>query len=123
MTALRYGAVSPFSAGLRCRCPRCGQGKLYKGLLKVADRCAVCDLDLSAQDSGDGPAIFVILIVGAIAVGIALWVEIAFSPPTWVHLIYQVPLVIGLSIALLHPLKAVLIAYQYRHKTPGFETD
>lgn len=120
---MRHGAVSPFSAGLRCRCPRCGQGKLYKGLLTVTGRCSVCDLDLSAQDSGDGPAVFVILIVGAVAVGIALWVELAYSPPTWVHLIYQIPLVLGLSILLLRPFKATLIAYQFRHKTPGFETD
>lgn len=91
--------------------------------MSVTDRCTVCDLDLSAQDSGDGPAVFVILIVGAIAVGAALWIELAFAPPTWVHLVYQIPLVIGLSILFLRPLKATLIAYQFRHKTPGFETD
>lgn len=123
MTAVRHGSVSPFSAGMRCRCPRCGQGKLFKGLLSVNDRCAVCELDLSAQDSGDGPAVFVILIVGAIAVAMALWVELVFAPPTLVHLIYQIPLVLGLSIVLLRPFKATLIAYQFRHKTPGFETD
>ena len=61
--------------------------------------------------------------VGAIAVATALAVELSYSPPTWVHLVYQVPLVIGLSIGFLRPFKATLIAYQYRHKTPGFETD
>ena len=120
---MRRGAVSPLSAGIRCRCPRCGSGKLYDGLLAVAPRCANCDLNLSAQDSGDGPAVFVILIVGAIAVALALVVEVNFGPPTWMHLVYQVPLVIGLSIGLLRPFKATLIAYQYRHKTPGFDTD
>jgi uncharacterized protein (DUF983 family) len=120
---MRYGAVSPLSAGLRCRCPRCGVGKLYSGLLTVAPRCSHCGLDLSAQDSGDGPAVFVILFVGAIAVAAALAVELTYSPPTWVHLVYEIPLVSGLSILLLRPFKATLIAYQYRHKTPGFETD
>lgn len=120
---MRYGAAPPLSAGLRCCCPRCGEGKLYRGLLTVTERCSVCDLDLSGQDSGDGPAVFVILIVGAIVVAVALWVELSFAPPFWIHILYQIPLVTGLSIGLLRPFKAVLIAYQYRHKTSGFETD
>jgi uncharacterized protein (DUF983 family) len=94
---------------------------LYSGLLTVRQRCAVCDLDLSAQDSGDGPAVFVILIVGFLAVGLALIVESAFSPTTWVHLVYQTPFVTIVSILLLRPFKATLIALQYRNKTPGFE--
>ena len=116
-----YGETSPFAAGLLCRCPRCGQGKLYKGLLNVAPTCNVCGLDLSAHDSGDGPAVFVILIVGAIAVLVAFMVESAFEPSPLVHLVIQLPLVIGLSIGLLRPMKAMLIALQYRHKTAGFE--
>lgn len=118
-----YGAVSPFSAGLRCRCPRCGRGRLYAGLLAVADQCDDCGLDLQAQDSGDGPAVFVILIVGALAVLVALIVEVLFSPPLVAHLLYQIPLVIGLSLLLLRRLKAVLIALQYRHRTAGFEAE
>ena len=117
------GSVSPFRAGLTCRCPKCGRGKLYRGLLTVADKCDVCGLDLSAQDSGDGPAIFVILFVGAIAVLVAFIVEATFAPPLLVHLLYQIPLVVGLSIGLLRPFKATLIALQYRHKTPGFEAE
>jgi uncharacterized protein (DUF983 family) len=116
-----YGEVSPFRAGLLCRCPRCGQGRLFRGLLSVAPACGTCGLDLSAHDSGDGPAVFVILIVGAIAVLVAFIVESSFAPSPLVHLVIQIPLVIGLSIALLRPMKATLIALQYRHKTAGFE--
>jgi uncharacterized protein (DUF983 family) len=65
--------------------------------------------------------VFVILIVGFAAVLLALVVEFAFAPPTWVHLVYQVPFVLGLSVLLLRPLKATLIALQYRHRTAGFE--
>ena len=113
--------VSPWRAGLLCRCPRCGRGKVFRGLLNVAAACHVCGLDLSAHDTGDGPAIFVILIVGGLAVAIAFIVETAFAPPIWAHLIYQIPLVLGLSILLLRPLKATLIALQYRHNVGGFD--
>ena len=106
---------------MRCRCPRCGQGRLFKGLLTVRPVCDACGLDLSAQDSGDGPAVFVILFVGFAAVLLAVLVELAFAPATWVHLLYQIPFVLGLSILLLRPLKATLIALQYRHRTAGFE--
>jgi uncharacterized protein (DUF983 family) len=113
-------AVSPFVVGLLCRCPECGRGKLFKGLLDVEIACNVCGLDLSAHDSGDGPAVFVILIVGGLAVTLAFIVETAFTPPIWAHLIYQIPFVLGASILLLRPLKATLIALQYRHHVAGF---
>ena len=90
-----YPSVSPFRAGLACRCPRCGQGRLYSGFLEVARRCAVCDLDLSAQDSGDGPAVFIILILGFIVVGLALGTEIVFAPPFWVHALLWPPVILG----------------------------
>lgn len=114
-------AVSPFVVGLLCRCPACGQGKLFKGLLDVRASCDACGLDLSAHDSGDGPAVFVILIVGGLAVTLVFMVETAFTPPIWVHLIYQIPFVLGASILLLRPLKATLIALQYRHHVAGFD--
>jgi uncharacterized protein (DUF983 family) len=117
-------SVSPFVAGLLCRCPHCGKGKLYKnlfgGLLDVRADCVSCGLDYSAHDAGDGPAVFVILIVGGLAVALAFIVENAFMPPVWAHLIYQIPFVLGASILLLRPLKATLIALQYRHHAAGF---
>ena len=112
--------VSAFRAGLSCRCPRCGEGKLYRGLLTVAERCGSCGLDLTAQDSGDGPAVFVIFIIGFLAVALAALVEFSFAPPVWAHLIYQVPFIVGGSILLLRPFKATLIALQYRHRAAGF---
>ena len=79
--------VPPLQAGLRCRCPRCGQGKLFKGLLDVTKSCAVCGLDLTAHDSGDGPAVFAIFLLGFIVVPLALGFEAAFAPPIWLHLV------------------------------------
>ena len=108
-------AVSPLRAALGCRCPRCGQGRLFAGLLNVRRACEVCGLDLSAQDAGDGPAVFVILFLGLIVVGLAALVEINFSPPVWVHLVLWTPLILGGAVAMLRPLKAGLIALQYRH--------
>ena len=119
-----FPPLSPFATGLRCRCPRCGTGKLFGGLLKVAERCTHCDLDLSAQDSGDGPAVFVIFVVGPIVTGLALWLEVSVAPPLWLHIVLWTSVITAGSIALLHPFKAVLVALQYRHKAgePGTRT-
>jgi uncharacterized protein (DUF983 family) len=107
---------------LRRRCPACGKGRLYESYLKVAGRCAVCDLDLGSQDSGDGPAVFIIMFVGFVVVGLALWVEVAFAPPMWLHLSAWIPLIVGLALVLLPPLKAWLIALHYRHDLLGEDT-
>ncbi len=114
-----YPPVSPLAAALSCRCPRCGEGKLYDGLLSVAPACARCGLDLRAEDAGDGPAVFVVLLLGAVTVLLAILVESAFAPPLWVHAVLWTPLVIGGAILLLRPLKAGLIALQYRHRHLG----
>jgi uncharacterized protein (DUF983 family) len=111
---------SPLKAGLLCRCPRCGEGSLYNGLLTVADTCTVCGFDLRAQDSGDGPAVFVILILGAVVVALALLTESAFSPPLWLHAVLWPPLIIGGAFGMLRIFKALLIAMQYRHRVAGF---
>jgi uncharacterized protein (DUF983 family) len=113
--AQHYPELSPIATGLGCRCPRCGQGALFQGLLTVRARCPVCDLDLSPHDSGDGPAVFVIFILGALVVPLAALVDDLFSPPAWVHLLIWLPTVIGLSILLLRPAKALLIAYHYKN--------
>jgi uncharacterized protein (DUF983 family) len=114
-----YPPVSPLAAALGCRCPRCGEGKVFDGVLHVARVCAVCGLDLSAQDAGDGPAVFVILLLGAVIVGLAFLVEHLFAPPFWVHVVLWVPATFGGAILLLRPLKAGLIALQYRHLALG----
>jgi uncharacterized protein (DUF983 family) len=110
-----FSAVSLWRAALGCRCPRCGRGRLFAGLLSVRQACEVCGLDLSAQDAGDGPAVFVIFFLGLIVVGLAALVEIRYSPPIWVHLLLWTPLILGGAIVMLRPLKAGLIALQYRH--------
>jgi uncharacterized protein (DUF983 family) len=110
-----YPPVSPLVAALSCRCPRCGKGKIYDGILTVAPQCSVCGLDISAHDAGDGPAVFVILSLGAWVVLLAILVEIAFAPPIWVHIVLWGPTIIGGAILLLRPFKAGLIALQYRH--------
>ena len=102
-------------AGLRCRCPRCGRGKLFDGLLTVKARCDVCGLDFSPHDSGDGPAVFVIFILGALMMPLVFWVEFTFEPPPWVHLVIWVPVILILAILMLRPMKATLVAYHYRN--------
>jgi uncharacterized protein (DUF983 family) len=108
-------AVSPLRAAISCCCPRCGQGRLFSGLLTVRPRCEVCGLDFPGQDAGDGPAVFVILFLGLIVVGLAAIVEIEFAPPIWVHLVLWTPLILFGAVAMLRPFKAGLIALHYRH--------
>ena len=108
--------ISPLAAGLRSKCPRCGEGQLFDGFLTVKARCQRCDLDLSIADSGDGPAVFVIFIVGPVATGLALLTESIFTPPYWLHLVIWPPLILGGVVALLRPFKATLIALQFKYK-------
>jgi uncharacterized protein (DUF983 family) len=112
-------AVSPLRAALGCRCPQCGEGRLFSGLLSVRQACEVCGLDLSGQDAGDGPAVFAILFLGMLFVGLAALVEIRFSPPLWVHLLLWGPLILTGAVAMLRPLKAGLIALQYHLRRLG----
>ncbi|MBK0020471.1 DUF983 domain-containing protein [Brucella pseudogrignonensis] len=111
-----YPAVDPVKSGLTGHCPRCGEGKLFDGFLTVAPRCRVCGLDYSFADSGDGPAAFVILIIGFIVVGLALWMEVNYSPPLWVHFTLWVPLAIILSLLAIRSIKGILINLQFRNK-------
>jgi uncharacterized protein (DUF983 family) len=110
--------VSPIIAGLSCRCPRCGQGALFVGhfSLDVLPACAVCGLEYRFIDSGDGPAVFAIMILGFLILGLALIVEFRLSPPFWVHILLWVPITLFVALGLLRPMKAILIALQYHHK-------
>ena len=111
-----YPDLPPTQTGMRGRCPRCGEGRLFEGFLGLPDHCANCGLPYDFADAGDGPAVFIMMIVGFIVVGLALVVEFTFHPPYWLHVIIWVPLILGLSIGLLRPLKGLLIAQQYRHR-------
>jgi len=103
-------------SGLAGRCPACGKGKLYSGYLALAPRCDVCGLDYGFADSGDGPAVFVVLVTGFIVTGAALFTEIVYAPPYWVHALLWGPLAIILPLLLLRSFKGALIAVQYHHK-------
>lgn len=118
-----FAPIDPFKAGLACTCPRCGQGRLFDGLVKIKPACSACGLDYSFADSGDGPAVFVIMIIGFIVVGLALYVDVTFSPPFWLQLIIWIPLAIVLCLWLLRVMKATLIALQYRNNARQGEID
>jgi uncharacterized protein (DUF983 family) len=107
---------SVLEAALRCRCPRCGKGRLFHKVLEVRPRCEHCGLDLAQNDSGDGATALVILVLGAIVVALAFWTEFRFNPPLWVHAILWPVIIVPLAIVLIRPTKAALIAMQYRHR-------
>jgi uncharacterized protein (DUF983 family) len=108
---------SPFDVALRGACPRCGKGRLFAGLLNVVDRCSSCGLDLRGNDAGDGPAVFVILGLGAIIMILVFWVEFRYEPPWWVHVAIWLPLTFALAVWMLRFLKALLVAQQFVHRT------
>jgi uncharacterized protein (DUF983 family) len=103
-------------ASLLGRCPRCGQGRLFDGYLSIAPACTVCGQDFKSFDVGDGAAALVILVVGAIVCGLALWVEFTFQPPLWVHAVLWAPLIAVLTFVFLRLVKSALLVLQYRHK-------
>jgi uncharacterized protein (DUF983 family) len=109
-------SVSPFKAGLTCSCPRCGGGKLFAGYLTLAPRCETCGLDYAFADSGDGPAVFVILFGGLIAMIAVLVVELVWRPSYWVHAAVGIPVVLAATLLPLRFLKSLLIALQFHHK-------
>ncbi len=106
----------PIARGLRSRCPRCGEGKLFRGFLSLHPSCEHCGLDYSFADAGDGPAVFVILIGGFIVVFAALITEFLYQPPYWVHAMLWLPLILIVTLTPLRPIKGLLIALQYHHK-------
>ena len=107
---------SPIKTGLAGRCPRCGKGKLFHGFITLAKSCDVCDLDYDFADSGDGPAVFVMLLAGFVMVGAALLVEVYYEPPYWLHLLVFLPLTLFVCLGMLRPMKGVLIALQYHNR-------
>ncbi len=89
---------------------------MFKSYLKLADKCAVCGENLLALEQGDGPAVFATLILGSIVVGLALYVEVAYMPPFWVHGALWLPLILGGSLAMLPPLKGLMVGIHFRHR-------
>jgi uncharacterized protein (DUF983 family) len=114
---LADAALTPLAAALKGACPRCGKGRLFgrglTGVIRFAPRCNVCGLDYQAFNVGDGAASFLILIVGAIVTGLAMWLELTREPPWWVHVVLWLPLTIVLSLALMRVAKGLLLALEY----------
>jgi uncharacterized protein (DUF983 family) len=101
---------------LRGLCPRCGAKTLFQSLTGFAPRCRACGLDYSAFNVGDGPAAFLILVIGALVTGLAIALELGANPPFWVHILLWVPLTSLAVIGSLRAAKALLLALEYRHK-------
>jgi uncharacterized protein (DUF983 family) len=109
-------SISALQAGLTCRCPRCGKGPLFTKLLSLRERCESCGLSYAFIDTGDGPAVFAIFVLGFLILGGALWVEFTFDPPVWVHIVLWGLLTPLIAVVLLRFLKALLIALQFQNK-------
>jgi uncharacterized protein (DUF983 family) len=107
--------------GFRGRCPRCGEGKLFRAFLKVDNNCSVCDLDFTPHRADDLPAYLVIVIVGHIVVPTALWIETDYSPPVWLQLAIYLPFTLVASLALLQPVKGAVVGMQWALRMHGFD--
>ena len=109
-------ANSPAVTGLSAICPRCGKGRLFRAGLVVRDRCDACGLDFKFIDTGDGPAVFAIFLLGVLGLGGAMIAEFKFGAPVWLHVVLWGLLLPLAAFFMLRWLKATLIALQYRHK-------
>ena len=107
--------------GFRGRCPRCGEGKLFRAFLKTADNCSVCGLDFSPHRADDLPAYLVIVVVGHIVVPVALWIETNYSPAVWLQLAIYLPVTFVMSLALLQPVKGAVVGAQWALRMHGFD--
>jgi uncharacterized protein (DUF983 family) len=107
--------------GFRCRCPRCGQGRLFRAFLKTADNCSVCGLDFTPHRADDLPAYLVIVIVGHVVVPTVLMIETNFSPPVWLQLLIYLPFTFFASLALLQPVKGAVVGLQWALHMHGFD--
>lgn len=116
MTGHHEDKISALGATLAGRCPRCGGGALFKGVLTLGDACPACKLDYKFIDTGDGPAVFAIMILGGVVLGGALWFEFRFNPPVWQHVVLWGLLTPLLAVGLLRLLKAGLAVLQYRNR-------
>ena len=108
---------------LTCTCPRCGQGKIFKpGLtLEVVEKCPSCHLALAKNDSGDGPAVFLIFILGFLLVPLALLLDAFVTPPLWVHAVLWTVVALGICVFTMRPTKAYVIALQFKHHPESWE--
>lgn len=112
-----------FDAGWKGLCPCCGTGRMFKGWLKVTDRCQSCGLDYEFAAPDDGPAFFAICFVAFPLLFVVVWIEVAFSPAWWLHMLVSLPIMIGPCLASLRPIKGWLVASQFMNKAQEAGTD
>ena len=110
------GRVHPQRAGLRCKCPECGNGAVFRGFLEMQECCRDCGADFSSADAGDGPAFFVMFLVAILVTPPVILLQAWLEPPYWVQLLIWSPVVLGLTMVLLRPFKATLFALQWHNK-------
>ncbi len=103
---------------MACKCPRCHEGDLYKAgfTIDLREDCSACGLDFTKNDSADGPAVFLIFVLGFLLVPLALILEVSFSPPLWGHAVLWAVVALGLTVGALKPLKAFVMALQFKHR-------
>lgn len=123
MTVSLKPDMALIKTALKCKCPRCRTGAIYRGRysLQLVDKCPACALDLAENDSGDGPAVFLIFILGFLLVPLALAFESLVSPPLWAHALLWGAIALILTLGALKPLKAYVIALQYKHRPGSWE--
>ncbi len=117
-----YPRLSSFQTGLRCTCPRCGQGMLYDGILTVRDTCEVCGFDYAALNTDDGPAFFIIVFWSAVVLTLAAWFQFSVEPPVWLHFVIWIPIIVVGAVLLMRPFKAWLIAQAFKHNVTDADT-
>jgi uncharacterized protein (DUF983 family) len=121
--ASERASPSALRTGLRCRCPRCGEGPLFAGFLNVAERCPACGLDLQRSPAGDGSAVLLIFLAGVVVVTLAIWLTIAYQPPLWVAMVAWPAVILAVALVLMRPLKAAMVALDYRRGLGAGETE
>ncbi|SEL65237.1 Uncharacterized conserved protein, DUF983 family [Sphingomonas palmae] len=99
--------------GLKGRCPRCGEGRLFSSWLKIAPACDRCGLDYRFAAADDGPAFFSLCIIALPLTFVVVWIQVAYDPPAWVHLVTSVPIMVLGCLLPLRPIKGCLVASQY----------
>jgi uncharacterized protein (DUF983 family) len=118
--AAKRDLITAMKRGFFCRCPNCGEGKMFRAFLKTADHCESCGQEFSHHRADDLPAYLVIVIVGHIVVPIALWIETNYSPDVLLQLAIYLPITLIASLLLLQPIKGAVVGLQWALRMHGF---
>ena len=118
--AAKRNVWTAMKRGFMCRCPNCGEGKMFRAFLKTADHCSVCQQDFTPHRADDLPAYLVIVIVGHLLVPVILWIETDYSPAIWLQLAVYLPFTLIASLALLQPVKGAVVGLQWAFRMHGF---